>query len=120
MLLDDSHSRLLDDGDATERNESRPRKIAVTWERYSTPLLGVLGISMLMNIVFALQYHQLSSFAEFSGPSIYGYRFFLIHSRTFVLTMKQLGYNMTHRCHSNGKHRITGTMNPLRTSYGMN
>ena len=73
MLLDDSHSRLLDDGDAVERHESRSRKRAVTWERYSTPLSGVLGLSILMNILFALQYHRLSSFAEFYGPSIYGY-----------------------------------------------
>ena len=72
MLLADSHSRLLDHYNAVERNESGPQKRAVTWQRYSTPMLGVLGLSLLMNIVLALQYHQLSSLVGSCAPSIYG------------------------------------------------
>ena len=72
MLLDDSHSRLLDDNNAVERNESRPRQRAVTWQRYSILMLGAFGLSILMNIILALQYYQLRSLAESYAASIYG------------------------------------------------
>ena len=72
MLLDDSHSRLLDDDNAVERNEYRPRKRAVTWQRYSSLMLGAFCLSISMNILLALQYYQLRSLAESYAPSIYG------------------------------------------------
>ena len=72
MLLDDSHSRLLDDNNTVERNESRPRKRAVTWQRYSSLMLGAFGLSILMNIILALQYYHLRSLAESYAASIYG------------------------------------------------
>lgn len=73
MQLDNSHSRLLDDDNAVERNESGSRKKAVTWHRYSTLLMGVLGVSIFINIILTLQYRRSTSLAESYAPSIYGH-----------------------------------------------